>query len=78
MPNSHYHSEPSLLPLDRPRCPRCQGRMMLSRIEPGPSVDVDLRTFECPKCEHVYKIVAGDPMKSGALGWINAGLRPPE
>jgi hypothetical protein len=48
--------------------------MMLSRIEPGPSVDVDLRTFECPKCEHVHQVVAGDPMKSDTLGWINAGL----
>jgi len=52
--------------------------MMLARIEPGPSVGCDLRTFECPKCEHVFKIVAGDPMKSDSMGWINAGLRPPE
>jgi hypothetical protein len=52
--------------------------MMLSRIEPGPSVDCDLRTFECPKCEHAYKIVAGDPMKSDSMGWLNAGLKPPE
>ena len=52
--------------------------MMLARIEPGPSIDADLRTFECPKREHVYKIVAGDPMKSDSMGWLNAGLRPPE
>jgi hypothetical protein len=25
MPDSHYHSEPSLLPIERPRCPKCQG-----------------------------------------------------
>jgi hypothetical protein len=53
MPLAHF-AEPSLLPIDRPRCPKCQGRMMLARIEPGPA-GADLLTFECPKCERVYK-----------------------
>jgi hypothetical protein len=37
--------------------------MMLTRIESarnGP----DLRTFECPKCEHAYKALAEDPARS--------------
>jgi hypothetical protein len=51
---AYRQSEPSLLPTERPRCPKCQGRMMLARIEPGPAHS-DLRTFECPKCEHVEK-----------------------
>jgi len=29
--------ERSLLPIKRPRCSKCQGRMMLARIEPGPN-----------------------------------------
>ena len=68
-----------MLPFDRPRCPRCQGRMMLARIEPGPSIDADLRTFECPKCEHVHQmVVVGDPMKSESAGWQYSRLNPPE
>jgi hypothetical protein len=71
MPQIHIRSEPSLLPIDRPRCPKCQGRMMLARIEPGPA---DLRTFECPKCAHVQKTLVEDPMKSSVTGWLNGEL----
>jgi hypothetical protein len=68
MPEAYSHSYPSLLPIDRPRCPKCQGRMMLSRIEPGPA-DSDFLTFGCPKCEHVQKMVVGDdPMKGSQYG----------
>ena len=70
-------SEPSLIPIERPRCPACQGRMMLARIEPSPG-GADLRTFECPKCEHVQKMLVEDPMKSGKAGWINSALQAPE
>jgi hypothetical protein len=73
MPDSHYHSEPSLLPIERPWCPKCQGRMMLARIEPGPNHS-DLRTFECPKCEHVLKRVVEDPIKSDTAGWLKGEL----
>jgi ssDNA-binding Zn-finger/Zn-ribbon topoisomerase 1 len=72
-----YPSEPSLLSIERPRCPKCQGRMMLARIERGP-VGSDLRTFECPKCEHVQKMLVEDPMKSTKAGWQNSGLKAPE
>jgi hypothetical protein len=37
--------------------------MMLTQIEPGRN-GPDLRTFECSKCEHVYKVLAEDPTKS--------------
>jgi hypothetical protein len=43
--------------------------MMLARIEPGPAWS-DLRTFECPKCEHVLRTMVEDPTKSDALGWL--------
>jgi rubredoxin len=49
--------------------------MMLARIEPTASGD--LRTFECPKCEHVHKTLVGDPMKSSNAGWTNSDLKPP-
>jgi hypothetical protein len=40
----------------RPRCPKCSTPMYLARIKldkPG----VDLRTFECPRCQHVETAV---------------------
>jgi hypothetical protein len=77
MPESHHHSEPSLLPIERPRCPKCNGRMMLARIEPGPS-HTDLRTFECLKCAHVHKTTVEDPMKSQSNGWLAGELKPPK
>jgi len=51
--------------------------MMLARIELGPNHS-DLRTFECPKCEHVHKMVVEDPITSAKPGWQNSGLRAPE
>src|SRR6266699_142393 len=56
MPKAYTRPEPSLLPIERPRCPKCQSRMMLARIEPSPDGS-DLRTFECQKCEHVHKVL---------------------
>ena len=38
----------------RPECPTCSAQMYLARIEqekPG----YDLRTFECPRCQHVER-----------------------
>jgi hypothetical protein len=56
-PNSSLAS--SLTMIERPRCPKCQIRVMLVGVEPsfaGP----DLRTLECPKCELAYKALAED------------------
>jgi hypothetical protein len=77
MPEAYNRSDPSLLPIERPRCPKCQDRMMLARIEPGPGGS-DLRTFECPKCEHVHKAFVEDPIKSEKAGWQNSSLEPPK
>jgi len=63
----------------RPRCPNCENRMMLARITFGPS-GFDIRTFECPACDHVHQIVVelADPIKSlGTLGWLAGELRAP-
>jgi DNA-directed RNA polymerase subunit RPC12/RpoP len=76
MPEAFIRSDPSLLPIERPRCPECQGRMMLAHIEPGPAHS-DLRTFECPKCGHVHKMLVEDPLKSANTGWTAGGLAPP-
>ncbi len=61
MPEAFEPSGPSLLPIERPPCPKCRGRMMLARIQPGPTAGSDLRTFECPKCDQVLRTMVEDP-----------------
>jgi hypothetical protein len=63
----------------RPPCPACQTRTTLARITPGPS-GFDIRTFECPTCDHVHQRVVElvDPMKSReTLGWLRGELQVP-
>jgi phage FluMu protein Com len=63
--------------IKRPRCPRCQTRMMLERYSSGPT-GFEQRVLECPKCDHVeVKVTESDPFTSTAAGWIDAELRPP-
>jgi hypothetical protein len=63
--------------IERPRCSRCQTRMMLERTSPGP-VGFEQRLFECPKCDHVeINVIASDPFKSKAVGWLDGELRTP-
>jgi hypothetical protein len=79
MPESHsYSSGPSLMAIERPRCPNCETRMDLARIMPGPK-GYDLRNFECEKCDHFEtRMICTDPMNSGAANWINGDLTPPK
>lgn len=79
MPHTYSHLlPPSVGVIERPYCPNCKTRMMLARISPGPP-GFDHRLFECPKCNNVENvIVADDPMKSRALGWLAGELRPPK
>lgn len=66
-----------LLAIQRLRRPKCQTRMTLARISPGPT-GFELRTFDCSRCNHVEKIaIASDPMKSGDVGWLVSELQPP-
>jgi hypothetical protein len=76
MPQSHMRPEPSLIPVERPRCPRCQNRMMFAFIMPGPP-GYDVRNFECVKCDHIEtRMICKDPMKAGSAGWANSDLNP--
>jgi len=78
MPDARSDSStPQLSPIERPRCPKCQNRMMLARIMPGPK-GFDLRNFECDKCDHVLTLtIATDPMDSAGAGWLAGELKPP-
>lgn len=40
----------------RPECSKCSALMYLALIEPEKS-GFDLRTFECPRCQHVETVV---------------------
>jgi hypothetical protein len=64
----------------RPLCPMCQTRTMLARVTPGP-IGFDIRTFECPACDHVHQTVADlliDPMKSLRTNtWLRGQLQAP-
>lgn len=65
--------------IGRPACPKCKASMMLASIEPA-GAGVDLHTFECARCKHVFETLAAyeDPMKSKALGrWLQGDLHPP-
>jgi hypothetical protein len=77
MPEPHTRSEPSLTPIERPRCSHCTSRMMLARISPAP-MGFEHRRFECPKCNSVQnEVIASDPMKSAYVGWLAGELRAP-
>ena len=71
-------SGPDLLPIGRPRCPKCQTRMVTAAVEEGPE-GFEHRSFECSKCGHSEQnVVASDPMNTNALGWLNSELHPPK
>jgi hypothetical protein len=60
-------------------CPKCKRMTMLARITSGSS-GFDIRTFECPACDHVHQRVGEliDPMKSlETAGWLRGELRAP-
>jgi hypothetical protein len=70
--------DPELLPIGRPRCPKCHTRMVTTALVDGPE-GFEHRTFECLKCGHSEeKVVAVDPFKSDAVAWINSELKRPE
>ena len=63
--------------IHQPLFRKCPAEMMLSRIMPAREA-FDLRSFACPNCNHVKKIVATtDPLNAYTLGWFLGELRPP-
>lgn len=66
-----------LTEIERPRCSRCQTRMMLERVSSGP-IGFEQRLFECPRCAQVeICVIASDPFKSKAAGWLDSELGAP-
>jgi Zn ribbon nucleic-acid-binding protein len=69
--------QPSITAIERPRCPRCQRRMKLECVSPGPE-GLEHRLFECSKCDHAETRAVPDPIKSKAVRWFAGELRGPE
>ena len=71
-------SQQFLTDIERARCFRCQARMMLERVSPGP-IGFEQRLFECPRCDQVeLRLIASDPFDSKAAGWLAGELRAPD
>jgi hypothetical protein len=64
--------------IERPRCPKCQQpRMLLSKIEAGPS-DFEYRVFDCQKCGRTHTmIISSDPMESSVRDGPDGELGAP-
>jgi hypothetical protein len=67
--------DPELLPIQRPRCPRCQMHMVTTAVSPD-AQGYENRTFECLKCHHLEtRLMVADPIKSSAAtGWLAGEL----
>jgi hypothetical protein len=66
--------DPELLTASRPRCPKCQMRMLTVDVSPGPE-GFERRTFECRRCGQTdSQMIACDPLKSDAVGWLSGEL----
>jgi hypothetical protein len=74
VPESHTRPEPSLLPIERPRRPKCQSRMMWLGSNPVPAI---------PICEPsnarnaITYLVAEDPLNNTRRR-LDGELKPPE
>lgn len=56
MPTLHLRPIRQPMSVEKRRCPRCQGRMTLTKIEPE-SPGVDRRIFDCRKCGLTEKVL---------------------
>jgi hypothetical protein len=66
--------DPELLPINRPRCPKCQMRMITAAVLDGPQ-GFEQRTFKCTKCARTdTQLLVADPLKSNAVGWLSGEL----
>ncbi len=68
---------PELMPIQRPRCPKCEMRMVTIWSRPEPD-GLETRAFECLKCGHTETRSGADPMKAGDVSrWISGQLGKP-
>lgn len=51
----------------QPHCPKCDVRMHLARVAPGPS-GFDIRTFDCAKCDHTHMVTVATDLVNDSRG----------
>jgi hypothetical protein len=56
MQKSYFLPDIVNLHIHRPTCAKCGAHMMLARIMPA-RMGFDIRTFECPKCDHLHEVM---------------------
>ena len=59
MPDRHALLDYVPVANEHPACPLCQADMMLTRTMPA-HLGFDIRTFECPKCDRVEKVIVAN------------------
>jgi hypothetical protein len=73
----HFSWDTSAGRIEPRRCLMCAAEMVAARVAPA-RLGINARTFECPQCNHVEKVLeAADPIKSSVLGWLVGELRAP-
>jgi hypothetical protein len=67
--------DPELLPIQCPRCPTCQMRMLTVGVEEALH-GFERRIFGCRKCHRTEaRLLAADPIKAGTVaGWLSGEL----
>jgi len=48
-------TDPGLIEIERPPCPKCHGPMVFTGLVSGPD-GLDVRTFECSLCNCTEKV----------------------
>ena len=56
MQKSYFLPDIVNLHIHRPTCSKCRAHMALARITPA-RMGFDIRTFECPKCDHLHEVM---------------------
>jgi hypothetical protein len=73
----HFSRDISTGKINPRLCKMCAAAMVSARITPA-RLGINARTFECPQCDHVEKVLeAADPIQSNVLGWLFGELKPP-
>ena len=54
----------------RPRCPRCEARMITNGVSGGLN-GLKHRVFECLKCGHIENNAAASDPPNNAVGWLS-------
>jgi hypothetical protein len=73
MPKLQFAAVSPVTRVDARACPSCKAIMVLARIRPA-SLDFDLCTFDCTKCEKTERVT----LKTASAMWRSSPLRAPD